>query len=199
MTPGAPVTPGRGTIQLNFAKGLNTGRMLPLERRLEMKRAEHKMKMMAEIAKQKRRSTFSQRDGCPLHSWKLTYQAGCWFWVDQVTGAATAAPPPTDQGSMSTSLATSSWARQSNESISNLSLAEETTLQSGDDDEDDSDSDSDGGAKPAVPPCGTGHVVYDSSDYLEFMNLLDNARGGKSHRDDMRPTGTPLTLPEHLR
>ena len=43
-----------GTIQLNFAS-----RVLPLERRLEMKRAENKMKMMAEIAKQKRRSTFS--------------------------------------------------------------------------------------------------------------------------------------------
>ncbi|KAK7250323.1 hypothetical protein SO694_00007359 [Aureococcus anophagefferens] len=159
------------------------------KRRLEMKRAENKMKMMAEIAKQKRRSTFSQREGCALHSWKLTYQAGCWFWVDQVTGAATAAPPPSDQGSAQATLATSSWGRSSLDSESARRRAR--VAEGADESDSDAESDCDDvGPKESLPPCGTGHV-YDSTEFNDFMRLLDKETGGKKGRKEIRPMTAP--------
>lgn len=182
----------RSTIQLNFAKGLGT-KLLPLERRLEMKRAEHKMKMMAEMAKAKRRSSYGRN--APLHSWKLSYQAGCWFWVDQVTGVATAAPPPDTKGRLRGNLTSAAAAEMG----APFSRPDDESDGNNDDASDEDCSDDGVGAEPpAVPPCGTGHVVYDSREFVEFMRLLDTEKADKGRRHDLRPTSAPLPLSPQL-
>ena len=74
-------------MQLNYTKCFGGGN-LPLEKRLEMKRAEAKLRQAAERARQRKRSL----QGGDLRNWKLRQQAGCWFWFNDITGESTFFP-----------------------------------------------------------------------------------------------------------
>ncbi|KAH8045211.1 hypothetical protein JL720_16777 [Aureococcus anophagefferens] len=159
------------------------------KRRLEMKRAENKMKMMAEIAKQKRRSTFSQREGCALRGSSRTRPAA--GSGSTRSRARRRPPPPSDQGSAQATLATSSWGG----ALDSESGAAAGTVAEGADESDSARrATATTSAPKSLPPCGTGHVVYDSTEFNDFMRLLDKETGGKKGRKEIRPMTAPAQI-----
>ena len=96
---------------------------------------------------------------------KLVYQAGCWFWVDQNTGEATAAPAPDEANAVGLEARTFSGnERKKHEEKQEKSSKSKWKL--GVDSDDDESLES-------VDRTGTGAQCYDSSEFNDFMNILD--------------------------
>ena len=92
-----------------------------------------------------------------------------------------------------TTLATSSWGRSSLDSESGAATG--TVAEGADESDSDAESDCDDvGPKESLPPCGTGHVVYDSTEFNDFMRLLDKETGGKKGRKEIRPMTAPAQI-----
>ncbi|KAH8045684.1 hypothetical protein JL720_16617 [Aureococcus anophagefferens] len=67
-------------------------------------------------------------------------------------------------------------------------------------DESDSDAESDCddvGPKESLPPCGTGR--HDSTEFNDFMRLLDKETGGKKGRKEIRPMTAPAQIKQAQR
>ncbi|KAH8044468.1 hypothetical protein JL720_17076 [Aureococcus anophagefferens] len=153
-----------------------------------MKRAENKMKMMAEIAKQKRRSTFSQREGCALHRGS-SYQAaaGSGSTRSRARRRRAAERPGLGPGdARDVVLGRSSLDSESGAAADTVAEAP---------DESDSGGERLRRRRPqGVAPCGTGHVVHDSTEFNDFMRLLDKETGGKKGRKEIRPMTAPAQI-----
>ena len=187
-------SPGRTTcIQFHFMKGLaNLGAPKSLDKRLEMKRAENQMRLAAERAKLRRRSSVMGDD---TNHWILQNQAGCWFWLDRSTGVATPCLAPPDGTAVGASFADVERARSSStggdDALSAFAgnLAAFSPVKTP--------------AKRAFAfedeqqPLGTGSPVYDPREFREFMALVE-AHDAPVARPRTAPASRPMASPVDL-
>ncbi|KAK7250327.1 hypothetical protein SO694_00007360 [Aureococcus anophagefferens] len=173
--------PGRDTIQRNFAQALlgndPKGRRMPVraDRRLEFMRSvgERKRDLAAKVlAKEKKRREKIDALKKKIPVLKLVYQAGCWFWVDQNTGEATAAQAPDENETSAVGVEARAVLQARPSRCPAADRVKERRMSNhrwklGIDSDDDESLDS-------VDRTGTGAQFYDSSEFNDFMNILDS-------------------------
>ena len=174
-------SPGRDTIQRNFAQALlgndPKGRRMPVraDRRLEFMRSvgERKRDLAAKVlAKEKKRREKIDALKKKIPVLKLVYQAGCWFWVDQNTGEATAAQAPDENETSAVGVEARAVLQARPSRCPAADRVKERRMSNhrwklGIDSDDDESLDS-------VDRTGTGAQFYDSSEFNDFMNILDS-------------------------
>ncbi|KAH8044467.1 hypothetical protein JL720_17075 [Aureococcus anophagefferens] len=142
------------------------------DRRLEFMRSvgERKRDLAAKVLakEKKRREIDALKKKIPVL--KLVYQAGCWFWVDQNTGEPRAAQAPDENETSAVGVeARRAQARPSRCPAADRVKAPHVQpplgfgIDSGD-----------GESLDSVDRTGTGAQFYDSSEFNDFMNILDS-------------------------
>ena len=113
--------------------------------------------------------------------WQRKFQCGVWFWVDENTGEARAAPPPPEKEDDASSVGLcKKWhaeERHRNSTRRRIrKYFDDETLGGLDDD----------ASVDSTIPLGTGYVAYEPSPYEELCVLLDQ---GKMPRPKSAPAG----------
>ena len=113
--------------------------------------------------------------------WQRKFQCGVWFWVDENTGEARAAPPPPEKEDDASSVGLcKKWHAEERHRNSTRRRVrkyfDDETLGGLDDD----------ASVDSTIPLGTGYVAYEPSPYEELCALLDE---GKMPRPKSAPAG----------
>jgi hypothetical protein len=147
-----------------FAQGVSRKSMRVVDERLAFLRVQKERRQeVKEVVPARLRRSVKQEPP----QWTRKYQCGVWFWFDEATGEARAAPPPEKEDGASSVGLTRTWHAQER-----LRHTTRLRMQTYFDDETLCDLDDDASVDSTIP-LGTGYVAYESSPYEEFLALLD--------------------------
>lgn len=190
---------GRTKIKMNFAAAFGM-KVLPVDRRLEFMKneANRKRDLAARVVAKEKKRRDKIKAKQPLPMWKLQNQAGCWFWVDQNTGEARAAPPPERNEAEDDRVHADH--HDQTEVIKARETKERKALRRvnnylnqscySDPESDECDDESNATTREdRATQMGTGARFYDPTEFEDFMQILDREADKRSRRPKSAPAG----------